>query len=225
MTARIKFIVFDWDGTLMDSEAQIVTCLHAAIADLELKPMDDNTVKNVIGLGLREAIDTLLPGRDDRFHQAFVDAYRTHWFQSESSVLFAGAREVLDIIRQHEFLLGVATGKARRGLDRVLKDTGLTSCFHATRCADEAHSKPHPQMLLDLMEALEVLPEETIMVGDTEYDMEMATNAGAAKVAVRSGVHSGERLNRHAPLVCLDRIADMPDWMAATGLLSAAVVE
>ena len=225
MPARIKFIVFDWDGTLMDSEAQIVACLHAAIADLELEPMDDDTVKNVIGLGLREAIDTLVPGRDDRFHQAFVDAYRTHWFQSESSVLFAGAREVLDIIRQNEFLLGVATGKARRGLDRVLNDTGLTSCFHATRCADEAPSKPHPQMLLDLMEALEVLPEETIMVGDTEYDMEMATNAGVAKIAVRSGVHSGERLNRHAPLVCLDRVADMPDWMGAMGLLSAAVVE
>ena len=225
MPARIKFIVFDWDGTLMDSEAQIVTCLHAAIADLDLEPLDDNTVKNVIGLGLREAVDTLVPGRDDHFHQAFVDAYRTHWFQSESSVLFAGAREVLDIIRQNEFLLGVATGKARRGLDRVLNDTGLTSCFHATRCADEAPSKPHPQMLLDLMEALEVLPEETIMVGDTEYDMEMATNAGVAKIAVRSGVHSGERLNRHAPLVCLDRVADMPDWMGAMGLLSAAVVE
>jgi phosphoglycolate phosphatase len=225
MPARIKFIVFDWDGTLMDSEAQIVACLHAAIADLELEPMDDDTAKNVIGLGLREAIDTLVPGRDDRFHQAFVDAYRTHWFQSESSVLFAGAREVLDIIRQNEFLLGVATGKARRGLDRVLNDTGLTSCFHATRCADEAPSKPHPQMLLDLMEALEVLPEETIMVGDTEYDMEMATNAGVAKIAVRSGVHSGERLNRHAPLVCLDRIADMPDWMAAAGLLSADIFE
>ena len=74
------------------------------------------------------------------------------------------------------------------------------------------------------MEALEVLPEETIMVGDTEYDMEMATNAGVAKIAVRSGVHSGVRLNRHAPLVCLDRVADMPDWMGAMGLLSAAAV-
>ena len=219
MPARIKFIVFDWDGTLMDSEAQIVMCLHAAIADLDLEPMDDNTVKNVIGLGLREAIDTLVPGREDNFHQAFVDAYRTHWFQSENSLLFAGAREVLDTIRKHEFLLGVATGKARRGLDRVLNDTGLTSCFHATRCADEAPSKPHPQMLLDLMAALEVLPEETIMVGDTEYDMEMATNAGVAKIAVRSGVHSGERLNRHRPLVCLDRIAEIPGWLAAAGLM------
>jgi phosphoglycolate phosphatase len=221
MPTGIKLIVFDWDGTLMDSEAQIVTCLHAAMANLGLEPMDDDTVKNVIGLGLREAIDTLVPGRDDRFYQVFVDTYRAYWFKSESSSLFAGAREVLDNIRQNRFLLGVATGKARRGLDRALRDTGLTSCFHATRCADEAPSKPHPQMLLDLMAVLEVLPEETIMVGDTEYDMEMATNAGAAKIAVLSGVHSGERLNRHAPLVCLDRIDDLPGWMAATGLLSA----
>ena len=222
MSARIKLIVFDWDGTLMDSEAQIVTCLHAAIADLDLEPMDDDKVKNVIGLGLREAIDTLVPGRDSRFHEAFVAAYRSHWFQSESSVLFDGAREVLDITGKNGFLLAVATGKARRGLDRVLNDTGLTSRFHATRCSDEAPSKPHPQMLLDLMAALEVLPEETIMVGDTEYDMEMATNAGAGKIAVRSGVHSGERLNRHAPLVCLDRVAEMPDWLAAAGLMSGS---
>ena len=220
MAAGIKLIVFDWDGTLMDSEAQIVSCMHAALADLELEPMDDATVRNIIGLGLREAIDTLLPGHDAHFHQAFVDAYRVHWFQSESSVLFAGAREVLDIIRGHDFLLGVATGKARRGLDRVLNDTDLTAYFHATRCADEAPSKPHPQMLQDLMAVLDVLPEETIMVGDTEYDMEMATNAGVARIAVRSGVHSAERLNRHAPLVCLDRVADMPEWMAAEGFFT-----
>ena len=203
----------------MDSEAQIVTCLHAALADLGEEPMADDTIKNIIGLGLSEAIDTLLPGRSDDFHQAFVEAYRAHWFTSESSLLFTGAREALEIIKESDYLLGVATGKARRGLDRVLNDTGMATFFHATRCADEARSKPHPQMLLDLMVALDVLPEETIMVGDTEYDMEMATNAGVAKIAVRSGVHSGERLDRHAPLVSLDRIDDMPGWMATAGLL------
>jgi len=205
----------------MDSEAQIVSCIHAAAADLDLAPMSDATVSNIIGLGLREAIDTLVPGRDASFHQAFVEAYRTHWFQSESSQLFEGVRPMLEAVRQQNFLLGVATGKARRGLDRVLTDTGLGGYFHATRCADEAPSKPHPQMLLDLMTELEVLPEETIMVGDTEYDMEMATNAGVAKVAVRSGVHSAERLKQHAPLVCLENISEIPDWMLATGLVSS----
>ena len=219
MADKIKLIVFDWDGTLMDSEAQIVACLHAAIADLGLEPMEDDTVKNVIGLGLREAIDALVPGRDERFQQTFVEHYRKYWFQSEASQLFEGVRDVLDTLAQQQLLLGVATGKARRGLQRVLEETGLASCFHATRCSDEARSKPHPQMLLDIMAKLDVLPGETLMVGDTEYDMEMATNAGAAKIAVRTGVHSEERLNRHAPLVCLERLTDMPAWMAEAGLL------
>jgi len=219
MQVDVRFIVFDWDGTLMDSEAQIVSCLHAAIADLQLEPMADDTVKNIIGLGLREAIDTLVPGRDAAFHQAFVQQYRKHWFRSESSSLFAGVRATLDICRQHNLLLGVATGKARRGLQRVLAETGLESCFDATRCADETLSKPHPQMLLELMEELNVSPEQTIMVGDTEYDMEMATSAGTRKVAVSSGVHAEARLNRHTPLVCLDRVADMPAWMAGAGII------
>ena len=213
----INFIVFDWDGTLMDSEAQIVSCLHASIADMGLAPMDDDTVKNIIGLGLREAIDTLVPGRDAAFHQAFVAAYREHWFASEGSSLFDGAREMLDLLKSHDFLLGIATGKARRGLLRVLEETGLTGYFDATRCSDEALSKPHPQMLLDLMDELRVSPRETVMVGDTEYDMEMATNAGAGKIAVRTGVHSAERLSRHDPLVCLDDVSKMPAWMAGEG--------
>ena len=220
MDSKIQFIVFDWDGTLMDSEAQIVSCLHAAIADLQLDPMDDDTVKNVIGLGLREAIDTLVPGRDDRFHQAFVDFYREHWFRSESSSLFEGVRETLEALKQRNLILGVATGKARRGLERVLDETGLDSFFDATRCADEALSKPHPQMLLELMETLDVTPGRTLMVGDTEYDMEMATNAGAGKIAVSSGVHTEERLQRHTPLVCLNRIMDMPAWLEDAGLIA-----
>ena len=219
MDSILRFIVFDWDGTLMDSEAQIVSCLHASIADLSLEPLSDDTVRNVIGLGLREAIDMLVPGRDEAFHRAFVEAYREHWFAHEGSSLFAGVRDVLEITRENGLKLGIATGKARRGLLRVLEQTGLNGCFDATRCADETRSKPHPQMLLELMDELGVTPDQTLMVGDTEYDMEMATNAGAGKVAVRSGVHTEERLNRHGPLVCLDRITELPAWLAETGLL------
>lgn len=219
MDSRIQCIVFDWDGTLMDSEAQIVSCLHAAIADLQLEPMDDDTVKNVIGLGLKEAIDTLVPGRDERFHQAFVGFYREHWFRSDASSLFEGVRETLEALKQRKLMLGVATGKARRGLEKALGETGLSNYFDATRCADEAPSKPHPQMLLELMESLDVTPEQTVMVGDTEYDMEMATNAGAAKIAVSTGVHSEKRLQRHAPLVCLNRLVDMPVWLENAGLM------
>lgn len=216
----IRLIVFDWDGTLMDSEGQIVACLRAAMRDLGLAPLTDDTLRNVIGLGLREAIDALVPGQDESFHTAFVGHYRNHWFASENSRLFDDAREVLELCKQQGFLLGVATGKSRRGLDRVLAETGLDLYFDATRCADEAPSKPHPQMLVDIMQVLDVLPGQTIMVGDTEYDMEMATNAGAGKVAVRSGVHSEERLNRHDPMVCLERVADLPAWLARNGMLS-----
>jgi phosphoglycolate phosphatase len=219
MDSRIQCIVFDWDGTLMDSEAQIVSCLHAAIADLQLEPMDDDTVKNVIGLGLKEAIDTLVPGRDDRFHQAFVSFYREHWFKSDASSLFEGVRETLEVLKRRNLMLGVATGKARRGLEKVLGETGLSNYFDATRCADEAPSKPHPQMLLELMETLDVAPGQTVMVGDTEYDMEMASNAGAAKIAMSTGVHSEIRLQRHAPLVCLNRLTDIPAWLEEAGLL------
>jgi phosphoglycolate phosphatase len=219
MSSRIRLIVFDWDGTLMDSEVQIVSCLHGSIADLGLAPMTDETVRNVIGLGLREAIDMLVPGQDDRFRMNFVEAYRRHWFSHAGSSLFRGAREVLDLLMEQNFVLGIATGKARHGLTRVLEQTGLTGYFDATRCADETLSKPHPQMLLELMQEIGVPAQQTLMVGDTEYDMEMATRAGAGKVAVRSGVHSAERLQRHDPLVCLNHVADMPEWMGQAGLL------
>jgi phosphoglycolate phosphatase len=182
--------------------------------------MDDDTLKNVIGLGLREAIDTLVPGQDAAFHDAFVEHYRHHWFNSADSQLFEGVTEMLELCRQQRLLLGVATGKARRGLERVLGETGLAGVFDATRCADEAPSKPHPQMLIDVMHSLDVRPEQTIMVGDTEYDMEMATNAGAGKVAVTCGVHSEERLARHAPLTSLRHIAELPDWMRDAGIIS-----
>jgi len=219
IVSRVRLVVFDWDGTLMDSESQIVSCLHGAIADLGLAPMTNETVSNVIGLGLREAIDMLVPGQDDDFRTAFVEAYRRHWFSHGGSTLFNGARAVLDTLREQDFLLGIATGKARSGLMRVLEQTGLSGYFDATRCADETLSKPHPQMLLELMQEAGVEARHTLMVGDTEYDMEMATRAGAGKVAVRSGVHSAERLVRHDPLVCLDHVRDLPAWMDRAGLL------
>lgn len=221
MIDGMRCIVFDWDGTLMDSEAQIVHCLHGAIEDLGVAPMSDDTVRNIIGLGLREAIDALVPGRDAAFHDAFVEAYREHWFAHAGSQLFDGARDVLELLKAEGVLLAVATGKARRGLVRVLEETGLDGFFHASRCADETVSKPHPQMLLEVMAELAVTPAETIMVGDTEFDMEMATNAGTAKIAVQSGVHSAARLLQHGPLACLDGVADMPAWLRRRGVINS----
>jgi phosphoglycolate phosphatase len=210
-----KLIVFDWDGTLMDSEARIVACIHAAFADLGLPIPTVEAARDIIGLGLDEAMALLMPeaGADGR--RALMDRYRHHFlFANETpSQLFPRVVETLDWLRDRDYLLAVATGKSRRGLDQVLLSTGIGGRFQATRCADETFSKPHPGMLLQIMDELGVPGSETLMVGDTEYDMLMATNAGVHALAVCSGVHSPERLLAQRPLGCLADLADMPGWL------------
>lgn len=159
----IRLIVFDWDGTLMDSEAKIVNSMRAAGHDLGLAALDDKTLRNVIGLGLKEAIEMLYPSADRHTHSAFADRYRHHFLavDGETSTFFSGALELVQGLRSRGLLLGVATGKSRRGLDRVLAEQNCGEFFHATRCADETFSKPHPQMLLEIMDELAVAPDRT----------------------------------------------------------------
>ena len=211
-----RLLVFDWDGTLMDSESQIVACLQAAARDLDLEYRDEAACRNIIGLGLREAVNGLYPGVDDDFVTRYTERYRHYWFQvAGESRLFPGARETLESLYEEGYRLAVATGKGRAGLDKVLAATGLGELFAATRCADETLSKPHPRMLHELMAELDIPPGETLMVGDTEYDMAMARSAGVGPVAVSYGVHEPERLLRHRPLTCLDAIGDFGGWLAA----------
>jgi phosphoglycolate phosphatase len=218
-----KLIVFDWDGTLMDSEARIVACIHAAFADLDLPLPSQEAARDIIGLGLDEALTVLLPeaGREGR--QALIERYRYHFLVANDtpSQLFPGVAETLDWLRGRGHMLAVATGKSRRGLDLVLSSTGLGGHFQATRCADETFSKPHPEMLLQIMDELGVRGAETLMVGDTEYDMQMARNAGAQALAVCYGVHSLERLLAQGPLGCLADLADMPAWLKGRSRLPA----
>ncbi|MGM0592979.1 MAG: HAD-IA family hydrolase [Pseudomonadota bacterium] len=215
MSDAFKLLVFDWDGTLMDSEAQIVACLRAAITDLELEPRDDDSLKNIIGLGLAEAISRLYPGSDGSLHRAMVDRYRYHFLTAcpTSAELFDGAEAVLERLAEAGYLLAVATGKGRQGLDKVLTETGLGGYFHATRCSDETFSKPHPLMLEQLMDELGAEPSETLMIGDTEYDMQMAGNARAHALAVSYGVHEKARLLQHKPLHCIDAIHELEGWL------------
>lgn len=214
MHDRPRLLIFDWDGTLMDSERQIVTSLQAANADLNLPERSEDDCKNIIGLGLREAIATLYPGTDEKFAEHYTERYRHHWFRvSSQSELFSGAREMLQQLHSLGYLLAVATGKGRVGLDRVLIETGLEHVFHATRCSDETRSKPHPLMLQEIMQTLGIGPEQTLMVGDTEYDMAMARKAGAGPVAVSYGVHAPERLQQYSPLTCLDTLAEFIPWL------------
>lgn len=217
MKHRFRLVVFDWDGTLLNSEARIVECLRIAGEETGLPPLPDKTLSNVIGLGLREAIMTLYPAAAAEEHVHFVDCYRHHYVYASQTPtpLFEGVRELLDDLGRRGAYLAIATGKARRGLDRALVEHGFENTFHATRCADEAFSKPHPQMLLDIMEYLGVEPEETLMIGDTEYDIVMAQSAGVATVGVSYGVHGRERLLQLKPLACVDSLTELSAWFDA----------
>lgn len=219
MRRSIRLIVFDWDGTLMDSEAKIVATMRAAGNDLGLADLDDKTLRNVIGLGLKEAIETLHPRADLDTQRAFADRYRHHFLSGggEASTFFSGALELVQGLHRRGLLLGVATGKSRRGLNRVLAEHNCGGFFHATRCADETFSKPHPQMLLEIMDELGAAPEQTVMIGDTEYDLQMAKNAGVSAVGVSYGVHERERLLRHEPLACVDNVQDLTAWLNFRG--------
>ncbi len=210
-----KLIVFDWDGTLMDSAAHIVACLQNAITELNLEPRTDDELKNIIGLGLREAFYALYPQADDEELTSLTLRYREHFFDQTATPceLFPGARELVEELAEKGYFLAIATGKGRNGLDKVLTETGMGQFFPFTRCADETHSKPHPQMILDIIDYYGVNPEETIMVGDTEYDLLMANNAEAHSVAVSYGVHDKQRLLNCNPLTCLDNVNDLHEWL------------
>ena len=215
MPRTMRLVVFDWDGTLMDSTGQIVAAATAAIAQLGLPRRPPEAIREIIGLGLRESWQRLFPelGPDDFL--PFVETYRDHFLSPElqTARLFQGAAEVVEGIAARGLLVGVATGKSRRGLDRDLGTTGLARFVSASRTADETRSKPHPDMLLELMAMLDAPAESTLMVGDTEWDLEMAQRAGVAAVAVGYGAHAPDRLWRHRPLACIESIECLPSLL------------
>lgn len=210
-----KLIIFDWDGTLMDSQARIVACLQSAAAEMQLHPLAETTLKNVIGLGLKEAIFQLYPHLQDGQLSDFADRYRYHFLSANDtpSGLFPNVRPMLEQLNEKGFMLAIATGKARRGLTPVLQETGLTKLFHGSRCADETRSKPHPQMLEELLDEFAVMAEDAIMVGDTEYDMLMAKSLGMDALAVSYGVHDKTDILKHQPLSCVDSVSELSQWL------------
>lgn len=214
MQKVFELIVFDWDGTLMDSEAHIVASMERALEDLALPALPKESIRNIIGLGLFEALSQLMPSQSQATYQEVIDRYRYHFFADDPCEPFEGAGAVLQALVDEGYMLAVATGKGRHGLDRVLNSTGFGKYFVETRCADETCSKPHPQMLQEIMEALDTEPQKTLMIGDTEYDLEMAHAAKAAQLAVDYGVHERERLMAWNPLACLSSIQELPTWLA-----------
>lgn len=216
MPQQFDLIVFDWDGTLMDSTAVIAGSIQAACKDLGLTVPSGQAARYIIGLGLNEAIAHLLPSLPDVDYPKLVERYRHYFLSRDADIpLFEGAERIVRDLHQAGFLLGIATGKGRHGLDRVLEQTGLRECFHETRCADECFSKPHPEMLHQLIGALGATSQRTLMIGDTSHDLLMAQNAGVAALAVSYGAHTRSDLLRLAPLACLDSIEDLEQWLLA----------
>jgi phosphoglycolate phosphatase len=224
MSRRYELLMFDWDGTLMDSIARIVNCFGNACTDTGLPRPPEAAMRHVIGLGLAEAVDQLLPGVDAATRERVVARYREHFLHIDNTAmpLFDGVRAGLKALADQGYLLAVATGKSRRGLDRVLDETGLGGLFVATRCADEAFSKPHPKMLEDLLDYTGLEPHRALMVGDTTYDLQMARAASMDSLAVSYGVHAREALLAHAPLACLDSFEEVRRWLAPAGIAELA---
>lgn len=214
VTKRFELIVFDWDGTLLDSAAAIVHAIQAASADLGLPVPTDARARHVIGLGLSDALHHAVPELPVEAYPQMVERYRHHYLSSDHELtLFEGTVELIAELHGKGHLLAVATGKSRKGLDRALGFSGLGQYFHATRCADECFSKPHPAMLHELMDELGVAAESCLMIGDTTHDLLMAKNAGVAGLAVSFGAHPVSQLQAEAPLACVHTPAELRAWL------------
>ncbi len=211
---QFNLIVFDWDGTLMDSTSAIVKSLQESALDLGLPVPDRKKAAHVIGLGLREALETVLPDVEEAFYPRLIERYRAHFLKNSLSLsLFDGVREMLDDLKNQDYILAVATGKSRAGLNRAIEEVGLQGYFDASRTADETHSKPHPAMLYELTEQLGEPMDRTVMIGDTTHDLLMANNAGARGIAVQYGAHSPAELQRQHPIYSADSVEDLHHWL------------
>lgn len=216
MSRRFDLLVFDWDGTLMDSTAVIVKSIQSSCRDLGLPVPDDARAGHVIGLGLKDALTYAVPELATADYPKMAERY-SHHFRSHDNQMapFGGVDTMLRDLADAGFMLAVATGKSRAGLDRVFNSTGLGASFIASRCADECFSKPHPAMLLELMDQLGVTPARTLMIGDTTHDLQMAINAGVAGLGVTYGAHPKPQLEELRPLATVNHIGELASWLRA----------
>ncbi|MDR7089199.1 MULTISPECIES: HAD-IA family hydrolase [Cellvibrio] len=212
--------IFDWDGTLSDSKAKITKAMQLAAQDMGWVPLADHHIHNIIGLGLPEAIHRLYPEVDLSGRQRLRDAYATHFLSLDEvrpSDFFPGVMDTLHRLKADGHTLTIATGKSRKGLDRIFGVLGVADFFHATRCADETASKPDPLMLEELLCEFGVAAGEAVMIGDTEYDMEMARRIHMPRIAVSYGAHHVDRLHSYQPELCLDRFDQLLTWKKLAG--------
>ena len=211
-------IVFDWDGTLMDSTAAITGAIQAACHDLGLTVPSRETASYVIGLGLEDALRHAAPELPHGDYPRLAAAYRKHYFALDGQLtLFDGALDLLHALKSAGYNLAVATGKSRIGLSRAMDKPELRGLFDATRTADETFSKPHPAMLHELMAELASPPARTVMIGDTTHDLQMAINAQCDAIGVSYGAHEAAQLQPLSPVGLAHSVAELRDFLAANG--------
>jgi phosphoglycolate phosphatase len=218
MERRYRMIVFDWDGTLLDSAAAIVSAIQLASRDLGLAHPEEHRARYVIGLGLAEALRHAVPDLPEQRYPEMVDRYRFHYLSRDHELaLFAGVADLVHELSERGHILAVATGKSRIGLDRAFAVSGLGDRFHASRCADECRSKPHPQMLEELLDEFGLAPDDALMIGDTTHDLQMAANAGVDAVGVAYGAHPAEVLHGLSPRTVVHNVPELAAWLRANG--------
>ncbi|MDP2266789.1 MAG: HAD-IA family hydrolase [Thiobacillus sp.] len=213
---QFDLLIFDWDGTLMDSAGVIVDSIQRACEDIGHPVPSDRASRQIIGLGLQQALQTLLPELPDDEYPRLVERYRHHYLGRDADLpLFEGVASGIEQLHGSGFTLAVATGKSSVGLDRALEVSGLRHLFAATRCADQTHSKPHPAMVLELIVELDADPARTLVIGDTSHDLLMASNAGVASLGVTYGAHEPDDLHPHAPLALMNSFVEVHAWLNA----------
>jgi phosphoglycolate phosphatase len=210
-----KLLIFDWDGTIIDSTGRIVSSIRAAARDLDLPLPTVEAARDIIGLGLPEAIRVLFPTSGDDIIEPLTQRY-AHYYLGEDetpTALFPGVQHALESLHGKGYRLAVATGKSRRGLEHVFAETGLGWLFELSRCADETTSKPDPHMLHEILEQTGVDRSEALMIGDTEYDLEMGARAGIDTVAVSYGAHHIDRLKVLKPVREVHHFPELEHWL------------
>ncbi len=220
MTSEKQFdlLVFDWDGTLVDSAGHIAASIQAACADLGLPVPPEEAARHVIGLGMRDALEYLLPQLEEGRYRELAERYRTHFLAGDDAVqTFPLVEEGMARLDEMGYTLAVATGKSRVGLDRALNKFSFGMRFAATRCGDEGRPKPHPDMLHHIMAVTGVRASRTLMIGDTSHDLQLAANAGAHALAVSYGAHPPDTLAGHQSLGCAGSFAEVLEWVEENG--------
>ncbi len=220
MNKQFPLLVFDWDGTLVDSIERIVTSLQFASKQAIDVTLSETQARDVIGLGLLEAIAKLHPELNmqqdaDKLNN-IADAYRQHYLVDNKvpAPLFDGVNELLNELREEKYTLAISTGKGRAGLEQSINEHQLADYFSSTRCAGENKSKPHPEMLHEILAELNFSASQALMIGDSEHDLKMANNANVKCIGVTHGVHDAATLNNHKPLTCLTDITKLSDYLS-----------